>query len=209
MTNPGTSDPALTPVSQSQLQKDAAGDDGARLADPDLWLEEHGNVMYKFAYLRVRDAHVAEDLVQETFLNAIAGFAKFRSESTIRTWLFTILRNEISRHFRSKKSHDRVVDEQNELQSVFLGRLLHPRISGPQFSNAIEREEFWDVVQQCYEELPEHLLDTFLYRLANPDAKIDTLCRELDIKQSNVSVRLFRARLMLRHCIEKKWTSEG
>ncbi len=193
----------------SKIEKDAAGDDGAQLADPDLWLEEHGNVLYKFAYLRVRDAHVAEDLVQETLLNAIAGFAKFRSESTIRTWLFTILRNEISRHFLSKKSQDRVVAEQSERQSVFLGRLLHPRISGPQFSNAIEREEFWDVVQQCYEELPEHLLDTFLYRLANPEAKIDKLCRELDINQSNVSVRLFRARLMLRHCIEKNWTSEG
>ena len=185
-----------------------SGQLGGPAAEPELWLEEHGNVLYKFAFLRVRDAHIAEDLVQETLLKAIGGFANFRGESSVRTWLFAILRNEINRHARIKKSQQRVTADSDERGSVVLDSLLSPKISDFQFTNAVEREEFWDVVQRCCEQLPEHLLDTFLYRLANPDEKIDKLCRELNIKQSNLSVRLFRARLMLRHCIERKWTDE-
>ena len=78
-------------------------------------------------------------------------------------------------------------------------------MSGTQFASAIEREEFWDVIQHCYQQLPEHLLDTFLYRMANPQARISKLCDDLDLKESNLSVRLFRARLLLRRCVEKTW----
>ena len=35
------------------------------------WLNQHGDYLYRFALARLRDPHLAEDVVQETFLAAI------------------------------------------------------------------------------------------------------------------------------------------
>jgi DNA-directed RNA polymerase specialized sigma24 family protein len=37
------------------------------VVDPDRWVEEHGDCLYRYALLRVRRPDVAEDLVQELF----------------------------------------------------------------------------------------------------------------------------------------------
>jgi DNA-directed RNA polymerase specialized sigma24 family protein len=40
-------------------------------ADPDRWVEDHGDCLYSYALIRVRNREVAEDLVQETLLAAM------------------------------------------------------------------------------------------------------------------------------------------
>ena len=47
-------------------------------AAPACWLDEHGDYLFRFASLRVQDVHVAEELVQETLVKGIQGFARFR-----------------------------------------------------------------------------------------------------------------------------------
>ena len=166
-------------------------------------------MLFKFAVLRVNDQHVAEDLVQETLVKAFANLTKFRSDSSIRTWLFAILRNEINNHFRRKKKEKATAQESNPKDNLIqLDQLLSPKLENEEFKSAVEREEFWDLVQICFEQVPEHLLETFLHRFAHPDANIETLCEELDIKPSNFSVRLFRTRLLLRQCLERPWMKE-
>ena len=39
--------------------------------DPINWLDEHGDALYAFALMRVREPSQAEDLVQETLLTAV------------------------------------------------------------------------------------------------------------------------------------------
>ena len=68
--------------------------------DPEPWLEKHGDYLYGYAMLRVRDAAVAEDLVQETLLAALEGFASFGGRSSERTWLVGILKHKLIDHFR-------------------------------------------------------------------------------------------------------------
>lgn len=181
-------------------QKESA----ASLADdcrPERWLEEHGSILFRFAYLRVSDRGIAEDLVQETFIKAIENVDKFRGEASIRTWLFAILRSVLSRHFRRQKKESRAKSD----SGTNLEELLHPSMGNREFRTNLEKAEFWDVVQGCFSKVPEHLLETFLHRLANPDCRIEEVCQELDIKPANFSVRLFRTRLMLRECLERYW----
>ncbi len=174
-------------------------------AEPEQWLEEHGDALFKFAMLRVRDNHLAEDFVQETLIKGMKAFDKFRGDASVRTWLFQILRNEISSYYRSaKRSASKEVSASDSLD---MGELLHPLVSNNDFQSIVERDEFWAVIQTCFEKIPDHLLDSFLARLANPDEKIDILCNQLGISASNFSVRLFRARLMLRKCLESNWFS--
>src|SRR5262245_35733194 len=49
--------------------------------DPAAWLEDHGDYLFAYAMLRVHNAAVAEDLVQDTLLAALQGVDAFRGLS--------------------------------------------------------------------------------------------------------------------------------
>src|SRR5260221_13452207 len=45
--------------------------------NPDSWIEQHGDCLYRYALIRVRHPEVAEDLVQETLLAAVRTLCEF------------------------------------------------------------------------------------------------------------------------------------
>ena len=49
--------------------------------------------LYNVAFWLSRNPADAEDLVQETFLKALRGFASFEAGSNFKAWIFRILRN--------------------------------------------------------------------------------------------------------------------
>ena len=67
-----------------------------------------------------------------------------------------------------------------------------------------ERREFWDVLGQCLSRLPAHLADAFLERELDGLGR-EAICQDLNITPENLSVQLFRARLLLRRCLEVHW----
>jgi RNA polymerase sigma-70 factor (ECF subfamily) len=120
--------------------------------DPANWVDEHGDVLYRFALLRVEDPHVAEDLVQEAFISALQGLDSFKGRSAIRTWLVGILKHKIIDYFRkstreiassdlSGSGQDPDEDAINRLADAH----AHPRkwIETP--DNLMENKEFWKV----------------------------------------------------------------
>jgi DNA-directed RNA polymerase specialized sigma24 family protein len=65
----------------------SASSEFALHADPDRWVDDHGDCLYGYALIRVRKQEVAEDLVQETLLAAMRQVDKFRGRSSERSWL--------------------------------------------------------------------------------------------------------------------------
>jgi RNA polymerase sigma-70 factor, ECF subfamily len=49
--------------------------------------------LYNFAHWLTQDRAEAEDLVQETYLKALKGFASFQQGTNFRAWMYKILRN--------------------------------------------------------------------------------------------------------------------
>lgn len=49
--------------------------------------------LYNYARWLTCEPHEADDLVQETYLKALRGFASFREGTNFRAWIFRILRN--------------------------------------------------------------------------------------------------------------------
>src|SRR5437879_5374082 len=72
--------------------------------DPATWVDEHGDVLYRYALARVRKPDVAQDLVQETFLAAMRGHEKFAGQSSVRSWLCGILKSRASFPKKSARS---------------------------------------------------------------------------------------------------------
>ena len=72
----------------------------ASKADPNRWVDEHGDCLYRYALARVRTPEVAEDLVQETLLVAVRSLEKFAGRSSERSWLVGILKNKIVDYYR-------------------------------------------------------------------------------------------------------------
>lgn len=73
-------------------------------------IDEHLTAIHGFIYVSVGPA-AAEDIMQETLLEAIGAAGSFRGDSALSTWLHTIAKRRIFRHY-DKERRQRVVTEQ-------------------------------------------------------------------------------------------------
>lgn len=53
------------------------------------------------AVARMRDLDKVDDVVQETLVAALSPRARYDGRSSLRTWLFGVLRHKIADHFRA------------------------------------------------------------------------------------------------------------
>ncbi|MEU2797665.1 sigma-70 family RNA polymerase sigma factor [Streptomyces sp. NPDC007117] len=82
---------------------------GDREAFATLYNEHHAEVS-RYIRGRVRDVHLAEDLVQETFLRALRRIETFAWQGiTVAAWLVTIAKNLIVDHFKASRTRMEVV----------------------------------------------------------------------------------------------------
>jgi RNA polymerase sigma-70 factor (ECF subfamily) len=56
-------------------------------------VERYWDRLYRWLYRLTRDRHTAEDIVQESFLKALAGLKTFRAGTNFSAWLFRIAHN--------------------------------------------------------------------------------------------------------------------
>jgi RNA polymerase sigma factor (sigma-70 family) len=70
-------------------------------------LDEVAPIVHGFVWARVAgDQAVAEDLLQETLLAAVASADSFRGESAVSTWMCGIARHLVARHWESERRSD-------------------------------------------------------------------------------------------------------
>lgn len=65
--------------------------------------EEYYSDLYRYLFGLCHDASLTEDLVSETFLEAVKSIVTFRGQSDIKTWLFSIARYRWFAWLRKKK----------------------------------------------------------------------------------------------------------
>jgi RNA polymerase sigma factor (sigma-70 family) len=95
--------PALHNADVALLSRVVAGDAAAVRA----LLDDAGDVLYGFVFARVGgDGPTAEDIVQETFLEAVRSAHTFRGDAALRTWLCTIARRRLARHYEAERRHE-------------------------------------------------------------------------------------------------------
>jgi RNA polymerase sigma factor (sigma-70 family) len=73
----------------------------ARTPDFDRLYQAHAASVYRYAYAVLGNHADAEDVTQQTFLNAYRAMARGTKPRKAENWLLTIAHNEVRRHFRS------------------------------------------------------------------------------------------------------------
>lgn len=143
-----------------------------------------------------------QDLMQESFVNAFFHLSSFENRSSFKTWLIRIM---IRQCLRKKQKWD----YQHEVNSL-IHEKSEPMFSTPhaQDPNAVvHNKELKEVIEQALLRLPEPYRIVFLMREMNEMSSKET-AETLAISETNVKVRLHRARILLRKEIEKTYTPE-
>jgi RNA polymerase sigma-70 factor (ECF subfamily) len=177
---------------------------------PEAWVASHGDALYGYAWRWVRDRDIAEDLVQETFLAAWRGREQFAGLSSPRTWMIGILRRKIFDHLKRANRWDGLAKQPpDEDASVdFFDAGGHWKDSVKSWSvdpaATLEKGEFWSVFEGCRTKLSPVLAKAFVLREID-GVETDEICDLLGLSQTNLSTRLYRARLLLRSCLQRNW----
>ena len=65
----------------------------------------HAGALFRYAYWLARNRQQAEDIVQEALLRSWRAFDQVRDRSAVKTWLFSIVKNEFLRTFAKEARH--------------------------------------------------------------------------------------------------------
>ena len=157
--------------------------------------------LYNVAFWLSRNPVDAEDLVQETFLKALRGFASFEPGSNFKAWIFRILRNTYLTS-RTGLAAMRTVALEDELAG--------DNESGPYPEGTINREtpemnliRLGDraALQAAMAKLPAPLLEVILLCDVE-EMKYREIAAILEIPIGTVMSRIARARASLRRELE-------
>ncbi|MBN1515560.1 sigma-70 family RNA polymerase sigma factor [Candidatus Sumerlaeota bacterium] len=184
----------------------------SNISDPETWIDQHGDYLFRFAMSRLRNEETAQDIVQETLLAAIRARDNFSGKSTERTWLTGIMKHKIVDYIR-KAQRERPASEfesdEQDVDFLFDQRGHWKDEFAPAEWNAnpaelMERKQFWEQLDRCLGKLPERLSQAFSLRMID-GMKTEEICKVLDVTPTNLWVMLHRSRARLRGCLEQNW----
>ena len=155
--------------------------------------------LYNVAFWLSRNPADAEDLVQETFLKALRGFASFETGSNFKAWIFRILRNTYLTS-RTGLAAMRTVALEEELDGA-----LYPEGAIDRETPEINLIRLSDraALQAAMEKLPPPLLEVILLCDVE-EMKYREIATVLEIPIGTVMSRIARARAALRGSLEVK-----
>ncbi|HEY3762981.1 MAG TPA: RNA polymerase sigma factor [Verrucomicrobiae bacterium] len=144
-------------------------------------VEEHGNRLLRSATLMCGNESTAQDLVQDTFVQALRSAHRFRGQSGLYTWLHSILLNLTRHHWRDNQKL--VID--GELAEQNLPVLMNPpSISDAEYASM----ELARALGRLSEPHREVLVLRYFEHM-----KIQDMARHLGISEGTVKSRLHYA----------------
>ncbi len=158
--------------------------------------------LYRCIARLVRDPDEVQNLVQETFLQALRKVENFRGESLFSTWLCAIGINLARASLRRSIRTDLMDEADIEVLQPRFDEQGHAIAEYPLWNpeRGLIRKEQIRILYEAIERLPED------YRLAITlrdleELPMDEVARMLEITEGNLRVRLHRARNALRNLL--------
>ncbi len=179
---------------------------GDRYACNDL-VQQFSNRIYNVALHLTNHPNEAEEILQETFINACRGVESFEGRSSLGTWLYKIATNNSLMHLRRRQNSTVSIDTFSEDKDGELQpRQLHDWHWEPEA--VALTDELNQVMDKAVAALPNTLRTAFILRdlegLSTKEA-----AEALSISPANLKVRLHRARLLLREHVATYFSEQA
>jgi RNA polymerase sigma-70 factor (ECF subfamily) len=170
-------------------------------------IERHSPDVYRVALRLAHDEAEAEDIVQDTFLQAFKAIDTFDERSNIMTWLYRIAYNVfLMRRRQDRGSYLSIEESLEEDNALPVPEQLFDWCCLPErdFQDSEVREE----LEQAISELPESLRAVFVLRELEA-LSTQECAATLQISPDVVKQRLHRARLWLRERLSTYFTERA
>jgi len=160
---------------------------------------EHLDLLHRLAKRMARDAHRAEDLVQETYLRAFRSADDFELQSYgIRPWLIRILHNlNVSGGQKDRRRPVSMADEHLETAAV-----------APEAMPMANWEGMDQQLKRAFDALPEEY-QVVMHLWAIEELSYKEIADSLDVPLGTVMSRLHRARARLSEQLKDYAKREG
>jgi RNA polymerase sigma-70 factor, ECF subfamily len=171
----------------------AAGD---KLAMQVLFARHHVRI-YRFVLRLVRDQTLAEDLINEVFLDVWRQANRFEARSAVSTWLLAIAR------FKALSALRRRPDE--ELDENAAAAIEDP---GDDPDLAVQKKDKSEALRKCLEALsPEHreIIDLVYYH----EKSVEEVAEVVGIPVNTVKTRMFYGRKRLSELLKAAGVDRG
>ncbi|MGV8946951.1 MAG: sigma-70 family RNA polymerase sigma factor [Lutibacter sp.] len=168
----------------------------------ELLIRRYNPYMYKIGRLQHYSHEDTQDLMQDTYVDAFMNISKFEGRSSFKTWLIKIMLNNCFRK-RQKWSYKNMVNaEINERSTTVL-------FNDQQLdtNKTVMNRELNSVIENALLQIPIDYRMVFTLREVN-GLNVKETADALDISETNVKVRLNRAKAALRKNVEKSYSPE-
>lgn len=175
--------------------------------DTSTWVDDYADMLFNYANVRVNDHDLAKDLVQDTFVSALKGIERFQGKSTVKTWLFSILKRKIIDYWRKQESRKTKPISFFKTDGMMKGGFLEayqPQGRLSEIDVEVENKELRQAITSCIGALPDKWKGIVIDKMVE-DKESEEVCNEHNITPSNLWVIIHRAKVQLRDCLEKKW----
>lgn len=183
--------------------------DGAGAKAFDRLYRAHVDRIYRFAQRLCRRVEDAQDLVQDTFLNAYRGIGQFRGDAQVATWLYRIATRASLRLRRKRKGEpDRELSLDEFIPTSDGEFTLQIPTGGLTPEEALQNKELRRAVHQAIQKLPNK------YRLVLVLRDMEGLTAKevgaiMGLNERAVKSRLHRARLFVRRELSARGIGES
>lgn len=149
----------------------------------------------RFARSLTRDSARAEDLVQETYLQALRGWHTFRPGADPKRWLLTVCHHAFVRSLRSEARYVDAPDDDPELESLATAR-AHYVAEDSGVIELLDRMDLKAAIDTAVQSLPPQFRSTII--LVDVEGQsYEEAATILGAPIGTVRSRLFRARRLL------------
>jgi len=160
-------------------------------------LEEHGGQLYRIGLRFCGNEADAEDLVQQTYLQAFRKWGQFKGDAAPTTWLYTIAARVCERRRRRRVGEPRQLESLDDLLPSNERTLVDlPSEPDSPYDEQLRREAR-DAVERAIAQLPTKLRMALVLKDL-VDLSVPEVAAILGLKAATVKTRVHRARLALR-----------
>ncbi|HEX7076944.1 MAG TPA: sigma-70 family RNA polymerase sigma factor [Candidatus Eisenbacteria bacterium] len=179
-------------------------------------IARHRGDLLRIASLQLRDRHLAEDVVQETLLAALASADSYEGRAQVRTWLVGILKFKVIDALRSRSRAPKTLTDlgaevtTDDIDALFdeAGAWRAKPRDWEDPGLGVRQRDFDRVLEACLKGLPDRSAQVFVLREIF-ELEAEEVCRLAAITRNHLNVLLYRARMSLRGCLDVNWVAEG